>query len=160
MTDQTRHKRAHKLSLARQLTMLAGRVSQVVDHPCINHESPTMTQRYAAMHDKTLKQAFDKYRERVTTEGKVIVYEPDSPMTEGMRLNDRLKRARQTLANGYCAAAPADRLHPSELLLRLQPVRLGCHLPAGAPWPARSGSGDPGPVHRGGPGEMGRAQQP
>ncbi|MDQ6783981.1 MAG: site-specific integrase [Actinomycetota bacterium] len=89
-------------------------VPECVIQRFLGHESPSMTRRYAAMHDKTLKQAFDKYRERVTSEGKVVVYKPDSPMTEGMRLNDRLKRARQTLANGYCARPlQTDCIHPN-----------------------------------------------
>ena len=58
MTDQTRHERAHRLSSIGGLTMLAGRVSLVVDHPCINHVTPDMTAHYAELREHTLREAF------------------------------------------------------------------------------------------------------
>ena len=73
-----------------------------------------MTERYAAIHDKTLGEAFKRYRQRVTSSGEVVVYQPDSPMDEGMKLTERLKRARQTLPNGYCGRPlQTDCIHPN-----------------------------------------------
>ncbi len=52
--------------------------------------------------------------QRVTTSDELVVYQPDSPLTDGMRLAERLKRARQTLPNGYCARPlQTECIHPN-----------------------------------------------
>ena len=50
----------------------------------------------------------------MTASGEVVVYQPGAPMTDGLRLNDRLKRARQSLPNGYCGRPlQTDCIHPN-----------------------------------------------
>ncbi|MDQ1444531.1 MAG: hypothetical protein QOI20_995 [Acidimicrobiaceae bacterium] len=87
---------------------------QYVVQRFLGHKSAAMTERYAAIHDKTLAQAFKRYRERVTASGEVVVYQSGAPMTDGLRLKDRLERARQSLPNGYCARPlQTDCIHPN-----------------------------------------------
>ncbi|MCA1703102.1 MAG: site-specific integrase, partial [Actinobacteria bacterium] len=110
LVDLTSHRFRHTIATR----MINEDVPACVVQRFLGHDSPAMTQRYTAVHDKTLREAFDRYRNRVTSEGRVIVYERDSPMSEGMRLAERLKRARQTLANGYCARpVQTDCIHPN-----------------------------------------------
>jgi integrase len=105
---------AHRFRHTIATRMINEDVPQYVIQRFLGHESAQMTQRYAAIHDKTLSEAFKRYRHRVTSEGEVVVYQPDSPMGQGMKLTERLKRARQTLANGYCGRpVQTDCIHPN-----------------------------------------------
>lgn len=108
------HLTAHRFRHTIATRMINEDVPQYVIQRFLGHESAKMTERYAAIHDKTLAEAFKRYRHRVTSEGEVVVYQPDSPMSTGMGLTDRLKRARQTLANGYCGRpVQTDCIHPN-----------------------------------------------
>ena len=66
MTHQTRHELAHGALLARRPAMLAGRVSQVVDHPCINHEWLSTTTGYIHVPAEHIERAWRQANERVT----------------------------------------------------------------------------------------------
>lgn len=69
----------------------------------LGHESPTMTQHYARLHDQTLREAFDTYaRTRVNIAGERVVYDPAGDGAEGEWMKERLARAKQTLPNGFC----------------------------------------------------------
>lgn len=69
----------------------------------LGHESASMTQHYARLHDQTLRAAFDSYaRGRVNIVGERVVYDPAADGAEGEWMKERLARAKQTLPNGYC----------------------------------------------------------
>jgi hypothetical protein len=98
--------------------MLAGRVSQVVDHPCINHASPRMTARYAQIHDHTVRDAFERYcAQRVNTAGDAVPYDPDALTADAEWAKHNLSRVRDSLPNGYCRRPPQqDCPHPNACL--------------------------------------------
>lgn len=105
---------AHRFRHTIATRMINEDVPQYVIQRFLGHQSSNMTARYAAIHDKTLADAFARYRNRITSSGEVVVYQPDSPLTDGMRLGDRLKRARQTLPNGYCGRPlQTECIHPN-----------------------------------------------
>ncbi len=105
---------AHRFRHTIATRMINEDVPQYVIQRFLGHESAKMTERYAAIHDKTLGEAFKRYRQRVTSSGEGVVYQPDSPMGGGMKLTERLKRARQTLPNGYCGRPlQTDCIHPN-----------------------------------------------
>ena len=89
------HLTAHRFRHTIATRMINEDVPQYVVQRFLGHESAKMTERYTIIHDKTLGEAFKRYRQRVTASGEVVVYQPDSPMSDGMRLTDRLKRARE-----------------------------------------------------------------
>lgn len=148
----TAHRFCHTIA-----TRMNEDVPQHVIQRFLGHQSASMTARYAAIHDKTLADAFARYRNRVTSSGDFVVYEPDSPLSDGMRLADRLERARQTLPNGYCAR-PLQTECIHQLLRRLHPVRRRRHLPARPQGPARPGRTHGGDVLAGGARPLGGAQ--
>jgi hypothetical protein len=83
--------------------MLNDGVPQHVIQRLLGHESASMTQHYARLHDQTLREAFDTYaRARVNIAGERVVYDPAAESAEGEWMKERLARAKQTLPNGYC----------------------------------------------------------
>jgi hypothetical protein len=98
--------------------MLAGRVSQVVDHPCINHASPRMTARYAQIHDHTVRDAFQRYcAQRVSITGDHLDFDPDALTADAEWVKHNLARVRDSLPNGYCGRPPQQHCpHPNACL--------------------------------------------
>ena len=111
MTDQTRHELAHGPSSLGGLTMLAGRVSQVVDHPYIKHKSLSMTLVYARIADRTVADEYFAVTEKVEA-----LYDAPKALPaedEGSEMAKlRREMDRRMLGNGYCA----------------RPVELDCHF--------------------------------
>lgn len=72
-------------------------VSQLLDH-----RSLAMTQGYAKLHDRRLREEFDRYQERVTINGERVPLAPEGTLGDAEWTKERLSRAKQTLPNGYC----------------------------------------------------------
>jgi hypothetical protein len=105
---------AHRFRHTVATRMLNEDVSNWVVQRFLGHESPEMTARYADLHDKTLREHFDRFCHRVTAAGEVVQLIAEEPVAEGMALAERLRRARQTLPNGYCARPiQTDCIHPN-----------------------------------------------
>jgi integrase len=67
----------------------------------LDHTSSEMTDHYARMHDRTVRDHWEKAR-KVNIDGEPIAYDPTSPLADAAWLKDRLARAKIALPNGYC----------------------------------------------------------
>lgn len=105
---------AHQFRHTIATRMLNEDVPEWVVQRFLGHESPEMTARYATLHDKTLREHFDRFQHRVTAAGQVLQLIAEEPISEGMALAERLRRARQTLPNGCCSRPiQTDCIHPN-----------------------------------------------
>jgi integrase len=68
----------------------------------LDHGSLQMTQVYARLSDKKLREHFDSFRERINRRGEKITLLSDGVLGEATWTKERLARARQALPNGYC----------------------------------------------------------
>jgi hypothetical protein len=98
--------------------MLIGLVAKVVDHPCIKHASPRMTDVYAHLHDATLRAEFERYcQTRVDIDGRLVGFDPDALTADAEWVKHNLARIRDSLPNGYCGRPPQqDCPHPNACL--------------------------------------------
>ena len=68
----------------------------------LDHASSRMTDVYARLSDETLKREHEKFSQRVNVHGEVIPLDPAGLISDAAWMKERLQRAKQTLANGYC----------------------------------------------------------
>ena len=76
-------------------------VPQEVVRRILDHDSPAMTAHYARLHDKTIRDHWEKAR-KVNISGEDVNLDPDGPIAEASWAKQRLSRATQALPNGYC----------------------------------------------------------
>ena len=76
-------------------------VPQEVVRRILDHDSPAMTAHYARLHDKTIREHWEKAR-KVNISGQDVVLDPEGPIAEASWAKQRLSRATQALPNGYC----------------------------------------------------------
>jgi integrase len=76
-------------------------VPQEVVRRILDHDSPAMTAHYARLHDKTIREHWEKAR-KVNISGQEVVLDADGPLAEASWAKQRLSRATQALPNGYC----------------------------------------------------------
>ena len=68
----------------------------------LDHGSIEMTAHYARLHDETVKQEVRRWHERVNIRGERIALPTGGPLEEAAWMKERIARAKQALANGYC----------------------------------------------------------
>ena len=93
-------------------------VPQHVIGRLLGHASPQMTARYAALHDTTVRAAFDDYcQQRVNLAGERIAYDPGALTAEAEWTKHNMTRVQASLPNGYCGRPPQqDCPHPNACL--------------------------------------------
>ena len=78
-------------------------VPQHVIGRLLGHASAQMTARYAALHDTTVRAAFDDYcQQRVNLAGERIAYDPGGLTAEAEWTKHNMARVQASLPNGYC----------------------------------------------------------
>jgi integrase len=82
-------------------TLINKDVPQEVVRRILDHESPQMTAHYARLHDSTVRRHWEQAR-KVNHEGAEVVLDPAGPLGDAAWAKQRLGRATQALANGYC----------------------------------------------------------
>ncbi|HVM04756.1 MAG TPA: tyrosine-type recombinase/integrase [Acidimicrobiales bacterium] len=109
---------AHRFRHTVGTRLINAGVPQHVVQKLLGHASPRMTGTYAALHDSTVRQAFDHYQaQRVDTAGKRVAYDPDATTASAEWVKHNLARIRDTLPNGYCGRpAQQDCPHPNACL--------------------------------------------
>ena len=77
-----------------------------------------MTARYAQIHDRTVRDAFERYcAQRVNIAGEALDYDPDALTADAEWVKHNLSRIRDSLPNGYCGRPPQqDCPHPNACL--------------------------------------------
>lgn len=68
----------------------------------LDHDSIEMTARYAHLDDETVKREMASFHERVNIRGERIALPVGGPLQEAVWMKERIARAKQALANGYC----------------------------------------------------------
>jgi integrase len=68
----------------------------------LDHASIEMTARYAHLDDATVKREIDRFHERVNIRGERIALPTGGPLEQAAWMKERIARAKQALANGYC----------------------------------------------------------
>jgi integrase len=76
-------------------------VPQEVVRRILDHDSSQMTGHYARLHDTTVRRHWEAAR-KVNVAGQAVTLDPDGPLAEAAWAKQRLGRATQALANGYC----------------------------------------------------------
>ncbi|HZT64219.1 MAG TPA: tyrosine-type recombinase/integrase [Acidimicrobiales bacterium] len=109
---------AHQFRHTLGTRLINSGVPQHVVQKLLGHASPRMTARYAALYDRTVREAFENYcRQRVNTGGEHLVYEPDALTADAEWVKHNLARIRDSLPNGYCGRPPQqDCPHPNACL--------------------------------------------
>jgi hypothetical protein len=76
-------------------------VPQEVVRRILDHDSHTMTSRYARLSDTTIRRHWEAAR-KVNINGQTVTLDPDGPLAEAAWAKQRVGRATQALPNGYC----------------------------------------------------------
>lgn len=76
-------------------------VPQHIVQQLMDHVSPEMTNHYARLHDKTLRDAWAKAR-KIDAQGSEVALKDDHPLADAQWLRTGIAQAKQTLPNGYC----------------------------------------------------------
>jgi integrase len=83
----------------------------------LDHGSLSMTQVYARLSDRKLREHFDNFHERVNRRGEQVTLQRDGVLGEATWTKERLARARQALPTGYCGLPLQQRCpHPNACL--------------------------------------------
>jgi integrase len=93
-------------------------VPQHIVQKLLGHASPRMTAHYAHLHDRTIREAFERYQQlRVNTAGEILPYDPEAPTASAEWVKHNVSRVRDSLPNGYCGRPPQqDCPHPNACL--------------------------------------------
>lgn len=78
-------------------------VPQHIVQQVLDHMSPQMTAVHARLHQKTLREHWEKAL-KVNTEGQPVVLPADHPLADATWMRLSLVRAKVSLPNGYCGA--------------------------------------------------------
>jgi hypothetical protein len=76
-------------------------VPQEVVRRILDHDSHTMTARYARLSDTTIRRHWEAAR-KVNVKGETVTLDPDGTLAEAAWAKQRLGRVTQALPNGYC----------------------------------------------------------
>jgi integrase len=76
-------------------------VPQEVVRILLDHDSHQMTAHYARLHDRTIRQHWERAR-KVNIHGQQVTLDPAGPLAEASWMQHRLGLATQALPNGYC----------------------------------------------------------
>ena len=76
-------------------------VPQHIVQQLMDHVSPQMTNHYARLHDKTVRDAWAKAR-KIDADGNEVALADGHPLADAQWARTGRARAKQTLPNGYC----------------------------------------------------------
>lgn len=83
----------------------------------LDHNSLEMTGRYAHLHDTTMRAAVEGLYKRVNARGEYIALPSSDLMSDARWQKERVSRAKQSLANGYCGLPAVQKCpHPNACL--------------------------------------------
>ncbi|MFE9297854.1 tyrosine-type recombinase/integrase [Streptomyces niveus] len=83
--------------------MINANVPQHIVQQLLDHMSPQMTAVYARLHQKTLREHWEKSL-KVNAEGEPVALPVDHPLADATWMRLSLVRAKVSLPNGYCGA--------------------------------------------------------
>ncbi|MFD0427512.1 tyrosine-type recombinase/integrase [Streptomyces zhihengii] len=83
--------------------LINANVPQHIVQQLLDHMSPQMTAIYARLHQKTLREHWEKSL-KVNAEGEAVVLPADHPLADATWMRLSLVRAKVSLPNGYCGA--------------------------------------------------------
>jgi integrase len=125
------HLTAHRFRHTLATRMINHGVPEVAVQQMLDHSSPTMTRVYARLHDRTLREHYDRYQQRINIGGEVVALDPDGPLSDAAWAKERLARAKLTLPNGYCGRPLQSHCpHPNACLTCPDFLTTVEHLPA------------------------------
>jgi integrase len=78
-------------------------VPQHVVQQLLDHMSPEMTNRYARLHQQTLRRHWETAT-KINADGQEITIAPEHPLADAAWMRLSMVRAKVTLPNGYCGA--------------------------------------------------------
>jgi integrase len=78
-------------------------VPQHVVQQLLDHMSPEMTNRYARLHQQTLRRHWETAT-KINAEGQEVTIAPEHPLADAAWMRISMVRAKVTLPNGYCGA--------------------------------------------------------
>ncbi len=78
-------------------------VPQHVVQQLLDHMSPEMTNRYARLHQQTLRRHWEAAT-KINAEGREVAIAPEHPLADAAWMRISMVRAKVTLPNGYCGA--------------------------------------------------------
>lgn len=125
------HVTAHRFRHTLATRMINNDVPEIAVQQMLDHNSPVMTRVYAKLHDRTLRQHYDRYQERINIRGEIVSLHPDGPLSDAAWAKERLARAKLTLPNGYCGRPLQSHCpHPNACLTCPDFLTTIEHLPA------------------------------
>jgi integrase len=60
--------------------MINNDVPEIAVQQMLDHSSPTMTRVYAKLHDRTLREHYDRYQERINVRGEIVALDAAGPL--------------------------------------------------------------------------------
>ena len=125
------HVTAHRFRHTLATRMINNDVPEIAVQQMLDHSSPTMTRVYAKLHDRTLREHYDRYQERINIRGEIVSLDPNGPLSDAAWAKERLARAKLTLPNGYCGRPLQSHCpHPNACLTCPDFLTTAEHLPA------------------------------
>ncbi len=125
------HLTAHRFRHTLATRMINHDVPEIAVQQMLDHSSPLMTRVYAKLHDRTLREHYDRYQERINIRGEIVAIDPDGPLSDAAWAKERLARAKLTLPNGYCGRPLQSHCpHPNACLTCPDFLTTVEHLPA------------------------------
>lgn len=125
------HVTAHRFRHTLATRMINNDVPEIAVQQMLDHSSPVMTRVYAKLHDRTLRQHFDRYHQRIDIRGEIATLDPAGSLSDAAWAKERLGRAKLTLPNGYCGRPLQSHCpHPNACLTCPDFLTTVEHLPA------------------------------
>ena len=125
------HLTAHRFRHTLATRMINHDVPEIAVQQMLDHSSPRMTRVYAKLHDRTLREHYDRYQQRINIRGEIVSIDQDGPLSDAAWAKERLARAKLTLANGYCGRPLQSQCpHPNACLTCPDFLTTVEHLPA------------------------------
>lgn len=94
---------AHQFRHTLATRLINADVPQHVVQQLLDHMSPEMTNRYARLHQQTLRRHWETAT-KINAEGQEITVAPEHPLADAAWMRISMVRAKVTLPNGYCGA--------------------------------------------------------
>lgn len=94
---------AHQFRHTLATRLINADVPQHVVQQLLDHMSPEMTNRYARLHQQTLRRHWETAT-KINAEGREVTIAPEHPLADAAWMRISMVRAKVTLPNGYCGA--------------------------------------------------------
>lgn len=125
------HLTAHRFRHTLATRMINHDVPEIAVQQMLDHSSPKMTRVYAKLHDRTLREHYDRYQQRINIRGEIMALDSDAALSDAAWAKERLARAKLTLPNGYCGRPLRSHCpHPNACLTCPDFLTTVEHLPA------------------------------